>query len=426
MRGPLFWFDGDPELAGPPVRVSDGVVVCRDGRIVASGSWTELYQRIPADTVVHRYPGHVITAGFVDAHAHYPQTTVMGRRADGVTDWLNRYAYAEEARFASPEYAATVAETFRDELLRNGTTTALVFATSHPASVDAMFAAAADRDMRIVAGKVLMDRAAPAELLDTAERGYRESAALIDRWHGRGRAGYAITPRFAPACSPAALAAAATLRREHPDVLVHTHIAETESEIAQVHELFPQRDGYFDVYHHHGLTGPGTVLAHAVHLTEDEWAACRDTGTAIAHCPTSNLFLGSGLFDLRTATAHAVPVGLGTDVGAGTSFSPLVAAGAAYQVARLRGWAPDPLRLWYLATRGGARALRLDDRVGSLAEGHEADLVVLDPKATPALARRTDRAECLADLLFALAVLGDDRAVRATYVAGQRVHHRLP
>jgi guanine deaminase len=260
-----------------------------------------------------------------------------------------------------------------------------------------------------------MDRNAPADLLDTAERGYRESAELIERWHGRGRNGYAITPRFAPACSPAQLDAAATLRREHPDVLVQTHIAETTSEVTQVHDLFPDRDGYFDVYHEHGLTGPGAVLAHGVHLSAGELAACGDSGTAIAHCPTSNLFLGSGLFDLHTATVdHRITVGLGSDVGAGTSFAPLVTAGAAHQVARLRGRTLDPLRAWYLATLGGARALRLADRVGSLAAGHEADLVVLDLTATPALARRTDRAESLADVLFALSVLGDERAVRAT------------
>ncbi len=423
MRGRLFWFAGDPARDGPPIQVADGVVVCRDGRIVASGPWTELGRRIPPDTVVHRYPDHLITAGFVDAHTHYPQTNVVARHADGLTDWLDRHVYPEEARFACPEYAATVATVFRDELLRNGTTTALVFSTSHPTSVDAIFAAAADTDMRIVAGKVLMDRDAPAVLLDDAERGYRESAALIERWHGRGRGGYAVTPRFAPACSPAQLDAAAALRREHPDVLVHTHIAETPSEVDRVRALFPDRDGYFDVYHHHGLTGPGAVLAHAVHLTPVERAAVRDTGTAIAHCPTSNLFLGSGLFDLAAADGA---VGLGTDIGAGTSFSLLVTARTAYDVARLRGATPDPLRLWYLATLGGARALRLSDRIGSLAEGYEADLVVLDPMATLALARRTERAECLADLLFAFIVLGDDRAVRATYVAGQRVHHRLP
>jgi len=424
VRGPLMWFRDDPshaDGAAALVYESDGVVLCHEGQVLASGPWAAL--RDQAGMPVHHYPDHLVTAGFVDAHTHYPQTGIVARHATGLTDWLARHAYPEEERFGDIDHARATATVFCDALLANGTTTALVCCTSHPESVDALLTETSARGMRMVAGKVLMDRNAPEPLLDGADHGYAVSSALAHRWHGHGRTGYAVIPRFAPACSPAQLEVAATLRREHPGALVHTHIAETADEVAQVRELFPDRADYLDVYQHFGLAGPGAVLAHGVHLTSAELARCGDTGTALAHCPTSNLFLGSGLFDLRTALdpVHPVPVALGTDIGAGTSFSLLATLGAAHQVARTRGWALDPLRAFYLATLGGARALGCADRVGSLAPGHEADLVVLDPAATPALARCTDRAESLTDLLFALAVLGDERAVRATYVAGHRV-----
>jgi guanine deaminase len=424
IRGPLFWFRDDPSRADGAAAVvyeSDGVVLCRDGQVLATGPWPALRKQV--DMPVHHYPDHLVTAGFVDAHVHYPQTGIVARHATGLTDWLERHAYPEEERFADIEYARTTAAAFCDELLRNGTTTALVCCTSHPESVDALLAETSKRRMRVVAGKVLMDRNAPESLLDDTDHGYTTSSALAHRWHGHGRTGYAVIPRFAPACSPAQLEVAAALRREHPGTLVHAHIAETDDEVAEARRLFPDRADYLDIYQHFDLAGPGAVLAHAVHLTPAELARCRDTGTALAHCPTSNLFLGSGLFDLRTALdpARTVTVALGTDIGAGTSFSLLATLGAAHQVARLRGWTLDPLRGFYLATLGGAHALGLADRVGSLAPGHEADLVVLDPAATPPLARCTDRAESLTDLLFALATLGDERAVRATYVAGHRI-----
>jgi guanine deaminase len=423
IRGPLCWFRDDPwqgDGAAAVVYESDGVVLCRDGQVLASGPWPALRDQV--DMPVHHYPEHLVTAGFVDAHTHYPQTGIVARHAACLPDWLERHAYPEEERFGDMEYARATAAEFCDELLRNGTTTALVCCTSHPESVDALLAETSRRGMRMVAGKVLMDRNAPGPLLDGADHGYAVSSALAHRWHGHGRTGYAVIPRFAPACSPAQLEMAATLRREHPGALVHTHIAETADEVAQVRGLFPDRADYLDVYQHFGLAGPGSVLAHAVHLTPAELGRCRDSGTALAHCPTSNLFLGSGLFDLRTALDPAGPVAvaLGTDIGAGTSFSLLATLGAAHQVARSRGWALDPLRGFYLATLGGARALGLADRIGSLAPGHEADLVVLDPAATAPLARCTGRAESLTDLLFALATLGDERAVHATYVGGHR------
>jgi guanine deaminase len=424
VRGALLWFRDDPSRADGSAAVvyeSDGVVLCRDGHVLAAGPWSALSGQV--DVPVHHYPNQLVTAGFVDTHVHYPQTAIVGAHAGGLPDWLERHAYPEEERFGDPEHARRTAHLFCDELLSNGTTTALTFCTSHPESVAALLTETSARGMRMVAGKVLMDRNAPESLRDGADHGYEVSSLLAHRWHGHGRTGYAIIPRFAPACSPAQLDVAATLRREHPGVLVHSHIAETADEVTQVRRLFPDRTGYLDVYEHHGLAGPGTVLAHGVHLTPAELDRCRETGTALAHCPTSNLFLGSGLFDLRAALdpARPVTVGLGTDIGAGTSFSMLATLGAAHQVARLRGWSLDPLRGFYLATLGGARALGLAEQVGSLAPGHEADLVVLDPAATPALARCSARAGSLTELLFGLAVLGDERAVSATYVAGRQV-----
>jgi guanine deaminase len=315
---------------------------------------------------------------------------------------------------------------FCDELLRNGTTTALVFCAVYPQSVDALFVEAERRGMRVVAGKVLMDRNAPEALRDSAQRGYDESKALIARWHGHGRSLYAITPRFAGTSTPEQLDAAATLWREHPDVLVQTHIAENRREVEWTAKLFPQARNYLDIYDQHGLIGRRAVLAHGIHLGEDELCRCHESGTALAHCPTSNLFLGSGLFRIGAVKDPRRPVqlGLGTDIGGGTSFSLLATMRAAYEIAQLGGRALSAVEAFYLATLGGARALALEDRVGAIAPGREADFVVLDPNATPLLTLRNARARSVQDQLFALMTLGDDRAVRATYVAGRLAHER--
>jgi guanine deaminase len=280
--------------------------------------------------------------------------------------------------------------------------------------------------VRVIAGKTWMDRNAPDALLDTAQSAYDDSKALYARWHGKGRAGYAITPRFAPTSSEAQLDAAGALLKEHPDAWVQTHISENAKEVRWVHELFPDRKDYLDVYGHHGLLGKRTLLAHGVHMNHAEFARCAQSGAALAHCPTSNLFLGSGLLDLAGALDAGVRVGLGTDIGAGTSFSLLRTLDEASKVANLRGAPLDPATGFWLATRGGANALDLDDRIGALEPGLEADLVVLDPRATPLLELRTKRADSIEDVLFALMTLGDDRAVRATYVAGALAHERRP
>jgi guanine deaminase len=422
VRGTLAYCVDDPFLTTARrafVSVEDGVVVCRDGRITEAGAWSDLRNRIPNDARVADYRGHVIAPGFVDAHVHYVQMDMMGARATGLLDWLEDHAYPEERKFASRAHGARVARRFCDALLAAGTTTASVFCSVHPGSVDALFAAAEERGMRLVAGKVLMDRNVPKDLRDTARSGYEASRALLLKWHGRGRLRYAITPRFAASCSPAQLDAAGALWKEFPDAHVQSHVSESPAEVAWVRKLFPSRRGYLDVYDHHGLTGPRAILAHGIHLTERELVRCHETGTALAHCPTSNLFLGSGSFGVLRAKDRRRPVqvGLGTDVGAGTSLSPLRTLGAALNVARVVGrvlTAPEGL---YLATLGGARALGLDDRIGTLAPGMEADLVALEPVAR-------SKAGGIEDDLVRLFALGDERNVAATWVAGRMAFRR--
>ena len=429
LRGTVVTCRDDPFLSDPAKAFTvetDGIVLCRDGIIEAVGPAADLLASIPAGVTVTDYSGWLIAPGFIDTHVHYVQTEIVASYGTQLLDWLDRYAFPAELAFEDPAHAAAVARAFCDELLRNGTTTALVFCAVYPQSVDALFAEAERRGMRIIAGKVLMDRNAPEKLRDTAQQGYDDSKALIARWHGRGRSLYAITPRFAGTSTPAQLDAAGALWREHPDVFVQTHIAENRREIEWTAQLFPERKNYLDIYDHHGLVGRRVVLAHGVHLSEDELCRCHESGAALAHCPTSNLFLGSGLFRIAAMKdpRRPVHVGLGTDIGGGTSFSLLATMGAAYEVAQLNGQALSAVEAFYLATLGGARTLALDDRIGSIALGREADLVVLDPNATPLMALRHARSESIEDTLFALMMLGDDRAVRATYVAGKCAHER--
>jgi guanine deaminase len=429
LRGTIVTCRDDPFLTDPATAFAvetDGIVLCRNGLIEHVGPAAEMLRALPPGVTVTDYTGCLIAPGFIDAHVHYVQTGIIGSCGAQLLDWLNRYAFPAEMAFEDPAHAAAMARVFCDELLRNGTTTALVFCAVYPQSVDALFAAAERRGMRIAAGKVLMDRNAPEKLRDTAQQGYDDSKALIARWHGRGRCLYAITPRFAGTSTPEQLEAAGALWREHPDVLVQTHIAENRREIEWTAGLFPERKNYLDIYDHHGLVGRRAVLAHGVHLSEDELCRCHESGAALAHCPTSNMFLGSGLFrisDVKDAR-RPVQVGLGTDIGGGTSFSLLTTMGAAYEIAQLTGGSLSPVEAFYLATLGGARTMGLEDHIGSIAPGKEADMVVLHPNATPLLALRSGRAEAVEDLMFALMTLGDDRAVRATYVAGAPAYQR--
>ena len=403
---------------------ADGLMLVKDGRIVALGNAEDLLATLADDVEVVTYDDALITAGFIDTHVHLPQTGMIGSYGEQLLDWLNTYVFPCEKQFEDPEHSAQVADIFLNELLRNGTTTALVFGSRHKESVEALFSAAEKLNLRLIAGKVMMDRNAPDYLVDTAQSSYDDSTALIERWHGKGRLHYAVTPRFAPTSTPEQMTLAGQLLTEYPDLYLQTHISENLKEIEWVKALFPEHKNYLDVYDHFNLLGQRSVFAHGVHLCDEECERLAETGSAIAFCPTSNLFLGSGLFDLPMAERHKVNVGLGTDVGAGTSFSLLHTLNEAYKVMQLQGARLSPFKSLYLATLGGARALRLEDKIGNLQAGSEADFVVLDFNATPLLSYRMKQATSIEEQLFVLMTLGDDRTVSETYSAGVLVHKR--
>ncbi|MEO0485811.1 MAG: guanine deaminase [Pseudomonadota bacterium] len=397
---------------------ADGAVLIEAGRIAAVGGAAEL-RAAHGDAVVTDHSGHLIVPGFVDAHTHYPQTAMIASWGKRLIDWLNDYTFPEEARFADPAYARAVAGTYLDLLLDHGTTTVCTYCTTAPASVEAIFEAAEARGMRVLAGKTCMDRNAPAGLIDTAARAYDESAALLAKWHGRGRAQYVVTPRFAPTSTPAQMEALGALWAEHPGCLMQTHLSEQVEEIAWMRELFPDAADYLEVYERYGLCGPGAVFGHAIHLTERERVRLAEVDASLVHCPTSNTFIGSGLFDMGLARA-GLRVGLATDTGGGSSFSMLRTMAAAYEVAQLRGEALHAAELLWLATAGSARALRIEDQAGRLEPGFEADICVLDLASTPALAQRVANAENGWEAVFPTLMMGDDRAVVDVRVAGRR------
>lgn len=415
----------DPSRAGPEAIAyhPDGLLVVEDGHVAAFGAFDDLAPGL-GGTPVEALPGRLITPGFVDAHVHFPQVDVIAAWGAQLLDWLNTHTFPAEAAFADRAHAEAVAQVFLDQLLANGTTSALAFCTVHRTSAEALFEAALARNMRLVAGKVLMDRNAPEGLTDTAETGRADTEALIRAWHGRGRLGYAVTPRFAVTSTDAQLAMAGEVLAAHHGVLLHTHMSENRAEIAEVARLFPQDRDYLAVYERHRLVGSRSVFAHCVHCDDAAMGRLATAGASIAFCPSSNLLLGSGLFGLKRACAHGINVALATDVGAGGSFSLPHMMGEAYKVGQLQGDALDPLHAFYLATLAGARALHIDDRVGTLEPGKEADFVVLDLSATPLLARRTARTRSLAETLFVLAVLADDRLVERTYLMGALAHQR--
>ena len=427
VRGPLVYCRDDPFLTDPAtafVHETDGLLICRDGVIEAVGGYPSLRARIPPGCAVTHYPDCLIAPGFIDTHVHYVQTGIIGGYGKGLLGWLEDYTYPAEQALADPSKAHAMASVFCDELLRNGTTTAMVFCAVYPQSVDALFSEAQARNMRVIADKVLMDRNAPETLRDDVQTGYDQSKALMARWHKNGRNLYAITPRFAGSSSREQLAMAGALWAEQTDVFVQTHIAENRDEVAWMRQLFPERRDYLDIYDHAGLTGRRAVLAHGIYLDEDAFCRCHDSGTALAHCPTSNMFLGSGLFRMRDAkdARRPVHVGIGTDIGAGTSFSMLATLGEGYKVSQLNGAPVSAVEAFFLTTLGGARALALDDKIGTLRAGNEADFIVLDPRATPVMAFREERSRSVEETLFVLMTMGDDRAVRATYVAGKLAH----
>jgi len=428
-RGAILHFRSDPGSGDDPDTFEffdDGLLVTADGRVASIGPARELLPALPSDAERVEHRDSILMPGFVDTHVHYPQTDIVGTGGRQLLDWLEHYTFPAERGFADPAHAREVAEFFLDELVRNGTTTALVFCSVHPASVQAFFEAAAARRMRMAAGKVLMDRNCPQYLRDTPETGERATRELLAAWHGRERLLYAITPRFAPTSSDAQLASAGRLATDYPDALIQTHVAENLDEVAWVKRLFPEARSYLDVYDRYGLLRERAIYAHCIHFDEVDRARMAQSGAAAAFCPSSNLRLGSGLFDVASADAAGMRFSIATDVAAGSSFSMLQTLSDAYKVAQLSQQHLSPLRAFYLATLAGARALGVDDRVGRFAVGTEADFIVLDLRATPLLARRTARSRTLAEKLLVLLTLGDDRAVSRTYILGRESHRAGP
>lgn len=427
IRSALLHCLRDPGLAGDASAVEylpDAITVMNGDRVHAVGPAAALLPTLGPDVVVDDRRGRVLVPGFVDTHVHYPQVDVIASYGTQLLDWLNRYTFPAELAFAERAHADAAAAFFLDRLLENGTTTAAVFCTVHPQSVDAFFTASEARGVGMIAGKCLMDRHAPDGLTDTAETGYSDSKALIERWHGHARSRYAITPRFAPTSTLAQMQAMGALAREHPGVYIQSHVAENRAEIAWVNALFPGHRSYLDVYDHYGLLRDRSIYAHCIHLDGADRARMTAAGATPSFCPTSNLFIGSGLYDLQQALAAGNVVSVGTDVGGGTSYSMLRTLGEAYKVQQLLGTSLSPAYALYLATLGGARALSLDHEIGSITPGKFADFALLDPAATPLLARRTALRNDPLDTFFALMTLGDDRAIAATYASGRCVHRR--
>lgn len=423
-RGEILHFLADP--AKVPLEQSyqyfeDGLLLIKDGHVQQLGDASTLLPTLDSEVDVVHYQDGLMVPGFIDTHIHYPQTEMIASYGEQLLEWLENYTFPEEKQFKDFDHSKQVAEFFLSQLLSAGTTTALVFGTVHPESVDAFFTAAQAKKLRMICGKVLMDRNCPDDLQDTAETGYQESKTLIEKWHNVERLQYAVTPRFAPTSSDEQLAKAGELLKEYPDVYMHTHLSENKNEIAWVADLFPESKGYLDVYDQKQLLGRRSVFAHGVHLHDDECQRLHDTGSAIAFCPTSNLFLGSGCFNLKQAEQFDVNVGMGTDIGAGTSFSMLTTMNEAYKTQQLRGDKLDPFKSLYLATLGGAVALDLEGTIGNFSVGAEADFIVLDYKGTDLMERRISRCSTLDEKLFALSILGDDRHVKATHVMGERV-----
>lgn len=425
FRGEIFHFLDDPAIANLEDSYeyyADGLLIIdQNGLIQACGAYDSTYQKLGVATNVVDYKNGLIMPGFVDTHVHYPQTEIIASYGEQLLDWLENYTFPTEAKFSDFGYAKSIAEFFIDQLLQCGTTTALVFGTVHPESVDAFFSCAQKVNLRMICGKVMMDRNAPDCLLDTPETSYQQSKKLIEKWHGVDRLQYAVTPRFAPTSSSRQLADAGKLLKEFPDVYLQTHLSENRDEIAWVKSLFPDAEDYLGVYGEHQLLGRRSIFAHALHLSDDEFERLGDSNSAIAFCPCSNLFLGSGLFNLNQAEKYGVNLGLGTDVGAGTSFSILNNLSEAYKTQQLRGEKLSPFKSFYLATLGGARSLDLESEIGNLVPGKEGDFVFLDYSATPLLNFRIEHCQSLEEKLFVLSMLGDDRTIGATHILGKRL-----
>ena len=412
----------EPGFALPATAIeyfADGILLVENGYVQQVGAAATLLPQLPLDCPLATYPNHLISPSLIDLHIHYPQTDMIAAYGEQLLSWLERYTFPNERQFADDQHAQVVAQFFLDELMRNGTTTALVLGTVHPASVNVLLAQAYQRKLRMIAGKVMMDSHCPPYLQDTPATSYVESQALIEQWHGKGRLAYAVTPRFAATSSDAQLTQAQRLLDEYPDVYLHTHLAENTQEVAWVHRLFPQARSYLDVYDTYQLIRPRSIFAHCIYLDAQDQHILANKGAAAAFCPSSNLFMGSGLFDLHAAKSAGMRVGLASDVGAGTSFSLLQTFQDAYKVTQLVGHTLSAFQGLYLATLGAAQALYLDDKLGNFTAGKEADFVVLDLAATPLIQRRLQHTQDLHEALFAFMMLADNRVIAATYIMGE-------
>lgn len=403
------------------VFIADGLLVTRNDKVEFIGDYKSninQYDNMP----IQDYSGKLLLPGFIDSHMHFPQTEMLASFGEQLLDWLKNYTFPVENKFADDQYAATIAQVFLRQLYRHGTTSAMVYSSVHKGATDALFQAAQHYNMLLMAGKVCMDRNCPPFLQDTAKSAQQDSADLIAKWHGKDRLHYVITPRFAPTSTEAQLAVLGELAQQYPNVYIQTHLSENHNEIAWVKSLYPNRKNYLDVYNHYGLVRKGAVFGHGIHLEQDEWQCLAEKGASIAFCPTSNLFLGSGLFDLAKAEQHHIPVSLATDVGGGTSFSMLRTLGEAYKICQLKGNQLDPMHGLYLMTQGAALALGLEQHIGNLNPGTDADFVILDPLFDELSSLRFKHHHSPQDLIFALSMLADDRATVATYIAGKIVY----
>ncbi len=423
LRGRVLSFRAKPESVDDRaayVFEEDGGIFIRDGRIEAVGDFSLISAEARDAEIIDHRP-HILMPGFIDAHAHFPQMQIIGSYGAELLDWLNTYTFPEETKFSDTQHGRRIARLFLDEMVRHGTTTVAAYCSVHKESAEAFFAEALSRDMLAIGGKVMMDRNAPEGLRDTPQAGYDDTKALIAEWHGKGRLHYAITPRFAITSSPEQMEMAGALARERPDLHIQTHLSENHAEIAFTQELYPAAKDYTDIYAQYGLLGPKTLLGHCIHLSEREADLLSDTGSVAVFCPTSNLFLGSGLFDWQRYSKRSKPlrIAAATDVGGGTNYSMLRTMDEGYKVIALQGEKMNPLAAFWQITFGNAKALSIEDRVGTLDPGTDADIVVLDARATPGMALRMETVETLAEELFLLQTLGDDRAIREVYVAGR-------
>ncbi|THK39082.1 guanine deaminase [Ensifer sp. MPMI2T] len=426
IRGRVMTFVKEPEGIDDTASYrffEDGAVLVRNGKVAGVGAHADVAKQAGEGVKVADHRPHLVLPGLIDTHLHFPQTQAIASYGAQLLEWLNTYIFVEEQKFKAPEHAAFIAGRFMDELLANGTTTAVAYCSVHPESVDAFFNAAAARNMLMIGGKVMMDRNAPEALSDTPEKGYDETKRLIDKWHGRGRAHYAISPRFAITSTPEQMEMSRALVAEHPDCYVQTHLSENKDEIAFATSLYPEAKDYTDIYARYDLLGRKTLLGHCVYLSDCEISVLAETGAVGVFCPTSNLFLGSGLFDRDRFDRLGARYSVATDIGAGTSFSMLETMDEAYKVLHLQGQRLSPLNSFYMTTLGNARALELEHSIGSLHVGADADIVVLDSRAKPAMELRMQVASSLTEELFILQTMGDDRSVAEVYVAGKPMKH---